>query len=1607
MFSYLNKSWSTLATICLFSHMGMSQITLTGTETQVNTTTANSQIEAAVSIDTAGNAVVVWSSFLQDSDDYGIYFQRYDATGAAAGSETAVNTSFSGGQRHPDVTSSDAGYTIVWQDETTDGDGYGIYRRSYNASGSAISSQARVNSTTTGNQQLPQVASDVDGNFTVVWMSEGTDGDDYGIYRRRYLANTAALESQVLVNATTAGYQGHPAIGMNHSGVGVIAWQSADTDDHGIYAQVYDNSGVVTVSEFLVNSTETGNQQNPAVAVNNNGDFMIVWSSMDQDGDHYGIYGQLFNSSGTAIGSEFLINSTTASTQDNASIAATSSGSFVVSWTGFDSDGDKAGVYARTFGPTGTAAGTEVQINTTTNEYQQLSDVAVFTETHNAVIAWQDGNRSSSTSADGDDYGIFIQTADIIDNIDPVAVCQNITVYLDGSGNVSITAADVDGGSSDNIGITSYAINTSSFTCADIGANTVTLTVSDAEGNSDNCTATVTVQDTISPTASCQNITVYLDGTGNASITSADVDNGSSDNCSTPSLGIDVSSFTCANIGANTVTLTATDAEGNSSTCTATVTVQDTISPTASCQNITAYLDGSGNATITAADIDNGSSDNCGTPSLSISQSSFTCSDIGANTVTLTATDGGSNTSTCTATVTILDTISPTVACQNITVYLDGSGNATITAADVDNGSSDNCGTPSLGIDVSSFTCANIGANTVNLTATDGSSNSSSCSATVTVLDTISPVVSCQNLTVYLNAAGNATITTGDIDNGSTDNCGTPSLSLDLSTFTCTNVGTNTVTLTGTDGSSNSSTCTATVTVLDTISPTASCQNITVYLDGTGNASITAGDIDNGSTDNCGTPSLGIDVSTFSCTDLGTNTVTLTATDASSNASTCTATVTVLDTISPVMTCQNITVYVDGSGNASITATDIDNGSSDNCSVPTLSIDVSSFTCSDLGANTVVLTGTDANSNSSTCSATVTVLDTISPTVSNCPTDISINTNNTGCTGIATWTAPTFNDNCSFTSTSTHNSGDVFPVGITTVTYTVSDPSGNSNTCQFTVTVTDDIAVVLDSTNDALCFGSADGQAFITPTGGSGTYTYDWDFDGTGDTDDNEDELLSAGTWNVTVTDANGCTTSTSAVIGEPTQVAVVLDSITQPDCGQSDGAAYITISGGTPNYIFDWDNDGTGDNDDTEDLLNIPAGTYTVIGIDANGCTDTLDVNVSNPFGPTLTSVSTDVLCFQDTTGAIDLTVSSTIPYTIDWDNDGTGDNDDTEDLMNLGAGVYTVTVVDTNNCSISLSDTINSPSQIMTTEMITPPTCLNDSDAVVTLTVSGGTPGYDVMWFNNDTTLTVDSLSAGTYTFSIMDANSCVLTDSVTITDPTFSATIDVTDISCNGEQDGEITVTPVGGTPNYTILWSTTDTTFTIDSLMMGTYSFVWTDSNGCVYEDSATIVEPAALSLSAVSTDEMFGNDGTIDLTVSGGTPGYTYDWDNDGTGDNDDTEDLNSLVSGNYTVIVIDTNGCSDTLTIDVGSQVGVFENDANDFVLYPNPTNGQFYIEFNTAISKPSTLEVLDARGRLVMSSTLGSAKKHLIDLDLVERGTYLIKISSDDAVLSKQIIVQ
>ncbi|CAM3500744.1 M36 family metallopeptidase [Aequorivita lipolytica] len=596
-----------------------------------------------------------------------------------------------------------------------------------------------------------------------------------------------------------------------------------------------------------------------------------------------------------------------------------------------------------------------------------------------------------------------------------------------------------------------------------VGTTTNTFEYDDGINPVQTCSFDVTINDTEVPVANCAApFTIQLDSNGMASIAAADINNGSTDNCAIASLSVSPSSFTCANVGPNNVILTVTDVNGNSSTCTAVVTVEDNVAPTAVCQNITVQLDASGNVSITAGDVDGGSTDACGIASTSIDITDFTCADIGPNNVTLTVTDVNGNTSTCVAVVTVEDDLPPTIVCPaNITANTDlGMCSAAVSFP------------MAIGLDNCSVTVAQtgglssggdfpVGISTIEFTATDGSGNTTVCSFTITVTDNELPTMVCQNITIQLDEFGNASITAADVDGGSTDNCGIASVSVSPSIFDCSDVGDNPVVLTVTDIHGNSNTCTAIVTVEDITPPVAVCQNITVELDPvTGTVTITGADVDGGSTDACGIDTYSLDIDTFDCSSIGDNTVVLTVTDVNGNVSTCTAIVTVEDNTSPVLVCQDFTIEIGADGTATLNPSDVIASNDDACGILTVAVDITEFTCADIGTPvTVQVFSQDNNGNLSTCTAIVTAVDLLAPVLT-CPADQTVDPG----AGNLFYIVPdyfatgeaTAIDNCTdpvIITSQNPAAGTPLSDGVYTITLTAEDEYGNISTCTFELTI--------------------------------------------------------------------------------------------------------------------------------------------------------------------------------------------------------------------------------------------------------------------------------------------------------------------------------------------------------------------------------------------------------------------------------------------------------------------------------------------------------------------------------------------------------------------------
>jgi gliding motility-associated-like protein len=478
----------------------------------------------------------------------------------------------------------------------------------------------------------------------------------------------------------------------------------------------------------------------------------------------------------------------------------------------------------------------------------------------------------------------------------------------------------------------------------------------------------------------------------------------------------------------------------------------------------------------------------------------------------------------------------------------------------------------------------------------------------------------------------------------------------------------------------------------------------------------------------------------------------------------------------------------------------------------------------------------------------------------------------------------------------------------TTTTYTVTGTNASGCTGTTTVTVTVNVSATLStSTTPALCNGGSTGTATVNPSGGNSPYTYVWT--PTGQTTQTATGL-SAGTYTVVVTTANGCTSTITVTVTQPTAVTATTSSVNS-NCGSPNGSATATGSGGVGPYTYNWSPSGQ----TTTTATGLTAGSYTCTITDANGCTFQAIVAVNNNSAGTASiSASTNVLCFGGNNGSATVTMTGgQSPFTYVWTpSGGTGATG-----TGLTAGNYTVTVTDANGCTTSATVTITQPTQLTNTSAQTNALCNGSCNGTATVTASGGTSPYTYAWSpSGGTGSTATGLCAGNYTCTITDANGCTRTQAFTITQPLALSVITAqNNVTCNGACNGAATVVISGGTPPYTYNWAPSGgSSSTASGLCAGTYTCTITDANGCTRTQAFTITQPTALSLTTAFVQSTCGNpNGSASVNASGGTPGYTYIW----SPSAQTTANATGLSAGSYTVTVSDANGCTITATVNV------------------------------------------------------------------------------------------
>ncbi|MEW6468764.1 MAG: gliding motility-associated C-terminal domain-containing protein [Bacteroidota bacterium] len=426
-------------------------------------------------------------------------------------------------------------------------------------------------------------------------------------------------------------------------------------------------------------------------------------------------------------------------------------------------------------------------------------------------------------------------------------------------------------------------------------------------------------------------------------------------------------------------------------------------------------------------------------------------------------------------------------------------------------------------------------------------------------------------------------------------------------------------------------------------------------------------------------------------------------------------------------------------------------------------------------------------------------------------------------------------------------------------------------------------------------------------SGGVYPYSYQWNNGSTASS-------VSGGQGNycVTVTDMIGCTATACVNITAPAALNIVLTSTNVSVPSGNDGTAAASVSGGTSPYSYSWSNGQT-----SATATGLSYGIYSVTVSDANGCTIGSSAVVNEPFCSSfqVNTVTTALPCHNSTSAtATALPNGGSAPYSYQWND---SQNQNTQSATGLGAGTYLVIVTDANGCMDAASAVILQPSPLVNNMNHTNATTVGGNEGTASANPAGGTPAYAYSWSTGSTASSVTGLGSGTYYVTITDANGCTTTDSVFISQPpcnNLALGLYITPVSCFGGSNGSATALVQFGTPPYSYSWSNGATTSAISGVQAGAYAVTVTDAVGCSQYQSISIVQPAALSLVLSPTNATCASlaNGTIELTVNGGTFPYSYSWSNSVT-----VEDLNYLNVGSYAVVVTDYNGCTGTASTSV------------------------------------------------------------------------------------------
>jgi subtilisin-like proprotein convertase family protein len=547
------------------------------------------------------------------------------------------------------------------------------------------------------------------------------------------------------------------------------------------------------------------------------------------------------------------------------------------------------------------------------------------------------------------------------------------------------------------------------------------------------------------------------------------------------------------------------------------------------------------------------------------------------------------------------------------------------------------------------------------------------------------------------------------------------------------------------------------------------------------------------------------------------------------------------------------------------------------------------------------------------------------------------NSTQVACFGASTGSATVTPSNGTAPYTYAWSNGQTTPTatGLAAGNYTVTVTATGGCSSTATVSITQPASAVSGTTNStATTCGLSNGTASASGSGGSGSgYSYAWSNGSTSASLSN----LAAGSYTVTITDGNNCSTTRTVSVGSSTGITATTTGVQGTTCGQNNGTVTANGNGGT-GYSYSWSNGST-----NQTLSGLAAGNYTVTVTAAGGCTSTASVVIASSSAVTASTSNVQNTSCGLNNGSATAVGNGGTNYAYQWSNGAT-----TSSISNLAAGAYTVTVT-SGTCTATTTVNIGSSSGIGSSITGTVPAGCTVNNGTITAAGSGGSGNYTYLWNNGQTSATATGLGAGSYTVTVTDATSGCTSSStgqVANTSGVLASIASSSNTTC-GLSNGSATAGATGGNGNFTFSWSNGSTTATSNNLAAGTYTVTATDGNGC--SSVANVVIGGSTAVNATQgnvVDEICGlGNGSATVNVSGGGAPYTFAWSNGQT-----TQTAINLPAGSYTVTVTDAGSCTGTatfsiqnisnMTVSVSNQVNVSCAGGNDGSATASPSNG-------------------------------------------------------------------